>query len=53
MQGVAGESPGWIGRDELTAATIENEMLYEGAQTVVEAQMNRLLPKYFSDYIGR
>ena len=51
--GVAGESPGWIGRDELTAATIENEMLFEGAQTVVAAQMERLLPKYFSDYIGR
>ena len=50
--GVAGESPGWIGRAELKAATIENEMLFEGAQAVVVAQMERLLPKYFSDYIS-
>ena len=48
--GVAGESPGWIGRAELKAATIENEMLFEGAQAVVEEQKARLLPKYFANY---
>ena len=50
--GVAGEEPGWIGRDELKAATIENENLLEGSQAVIEAQAARLLPKYFSEYIG-
>ena len=50
--GVAGEAPGWIGRAELKAATIENEMLFEGAQAVVEEQKGRLLPKYFANYIS-
>lgn len=51
--GVAGEEPGWIGRDEMTVATLENEMLFEGSQAVIEEQKARLLPKYFSQYLGR
>ena len=51
--GVAGEEPGWIGRVELQAATLENENLLEGSQAVIEEQAARLLPKYFADYIGR
>ena len=50
--GVAGEEPGWIGRDELKAATIENESLFEGAQAIVNEQAARLLPKYFSQYLS-
>ena len=50
--GVAGEEPGWIGRDELKQATIDNENLFEGAKAVVDEQAARLLPKYFSQYLG-
>ena len=51
--GVAGEEPGWIGRVELQAATLENENLLAGSQAVIDEQAGRLLPKYFADYIGR
>lgn len=50
--GVAGEEPGWIGRDELKQATIDNENLFEGAKAVVDEQAARLLPKYFSQYLS-
>ncbi len=50
--GVAGEEPGWIGRVELKAATIENEQLFEGSKAVVDEQAARLLPKYFSQYVS-
>ena len=49
---VAGEAPGWVGRAELQAATLENEMLLEGAQTVIQEQKDRLLAKYFPEYVG-
>ena len=49
---VAGESPAWVGRDELKEATIYNEGLLEGSQPLIDAQKNRLLPKYFSEYIS-
>ena len=49
---VAGESPGWVGRTELQAATLENENLYEGSQAVIEAQAVRLVAKYFPEYAG-
>ncbi len=49
---VAGESPGWTGRAEIQAATLENEELLQGSQQVIEEQKARLLPKYFSQYIS-
>ncbi len=49
---VAGESPGWKGRAELQATTIENEQLLESAQPIVDAQKERLLAKYFPQYVG-
>ena len=49
---MAGEEPGWIGRDDLKAATIENENLFEGSKAVVDEQAARLLPKYFSQYVS-
>ena len=49
---VAGESPGWVGRQELQAATLENEELFAGSLSVVEEQQNRLLAKYFPEYVG-
>ncbi len=49
---VAGESPAWVGRDELTEATIYNEGLLEGSQALIDEQAARLLPKYFAEYIS-
>ncbi len=49
---VAGESPGWTGRADLQVATLENEDLLEGSQSVIADQAARLLPKYFSQYIS-
>ena len=49
---VAGESPGWTGRAEIQAATLENEELLQGSQQVIADQAARLLPKYFSQYIS-
>ncbi len=51
--GVAGESPNWTGRAELSAATKENEDLLVSSQAIIEEQKNRLLPKYFSEYISQ
>ena len=48
---VAGEQPIWVDRHELQAATIANERLFEDSQSIIEAQVARLLPKYFSQYI--
>ena len=50
---VAGESPSWTGRAEMTAATIENENLLETSREVVEEQKARLLPKYFAEYVSQ
>ena len=44
---VAGESPGWVGRAELQAATLENEKLYEDSQAIIDEQAARLIAKYF------
>lgn len=49
---VAGEPPGWTGRTELQAATLENEELLQGSQQVIEEQKARLLPKYFAEYVN-
>ncbi len=49
---VAGESPAWVGRDDLKEATIYNEGLLEGSQALIEQQKARLLPKYFAEYIS-
>lgn len=49
---VAGESPGWVGRAELQAATLENENLYEGSQAVIQEQAARLIAKYFPEFVG-
>ena len=49
---VAGEQPGWVGRAELQAATLENENLLQGAQSVIDEQKNRLLAKYFPEFVG-
>ena len=49
---VAGESPGWVGRAEMQAATLENENLYEGSQAVIQEQASRLIAKYFPEFVG-
>ena len=49
---VAGESPGWVGRAELQAATLENESLYESSQSIIDEQAARLIAKYFPQYVG-
>ena len=49
---VAGESPGWVGRAEMQAATLENENLYEGSQAVIQEQAARLIAKYFPQYVS-
>ena len=49
---VAGESPGWVGRAEMQAATLENENLYEGSQAVIQEQAARLIAKYFPQFVG-
>ena len=49
---VAGESPGWVGRAELQVATLENENLLADAQAVIDEQKDRLLAKYFPQYVG-
>ena len=35
---VAGESPAWVGRDDLKEATIYNEGLLEGSQALIDEQ---------------
>ena len=50
---VAGESPAWVGRDDLKEATIYNEGLLEGSQALIDEQKARLLPKYFSEYVSQ
>ena len=49
---VAGESPGWVGRAELQVSTLENENLYEGSQAVITEQAERLVAKYFPQYVS-
>ena len=49
---VAGESPGWTGRAELQAATLENENLFAGGQAIIAEQAERLVAKYFPEFVS-
>ena len=50
--GVAGEEPGWMDRKALGDATKENEALLQGSAAIIEEQKNRLLSKFFPQYLG-
>ena len=50
--GVAGEEPGWMDRKTLGDATKENEALLQGSAAIIEEQKNRLLAKFFPQYLG-
>jgi hypothetical protein len=49
---IAGEVPSFKGRDEGMALTLENEIIFGASQDLVQSQKNRLLEKYFSEYIN-
>ena len=49
--GVAGETPLFTDRETGTKATAENEALFEESLVVVEREKDRLLAKYFPQYI--
>jgi hypothetical protein len=50
--GIAGETPKWTTREEGTAATKENEDIFESSVAIVEREKDRLLRKYFPEYVA-
>jgi hypothetical protein len=49
---ISGEEVKFTSRVEGTASTLENELLYEGALTILDAERDRILEKYFPQYIS-
>jgi hypothetical protein len=49
---IAGETPSILTREDGTAQTKENEDIFEEAGAIVDAQKDRLLRKYFPEYIS-
>jgi hypothetical protein len=50
---IAGEKPRFTPRDVGQEATAFNEKLYEGSGDIVASEKERLLTKYFSQYLSK
>ena len=49
---ISGEEVKFMSRADGTAATLENEQLYEGALAILDSERDRILEKYFPQYIS-